>query len=300
MTKDVDMPYEWIVNEHHLAIQAENEIIHPNASEIYSFMADEIVDGISVENPKNSFPNFRFSKVGSPIKCRVRMDAGVLVLEVYALRKNDSVSVDCINGTIIDHRIQDDEWFYLIGDCQTISERLKQARIECSGRISIQQYLALRSEENTAKHKLILFEVSDDDIKNTFSRAGESIPTQLNADLYDYQKIGFQWMQSILEDGGGCILGDEMGLGKTIQVITLFLLMISQRKVPILVIAPVSLLENWKRECEKFAPSIDVYIHHGAKRTGSNELRRTGTGGFLGSMVWSVQDAFTCRIRGCR
>ena len=67
----------------------------------------------------------------------------------------------------------------------------------------------------------------------------------------------------------GCILGDEMGLGKTLQVIGLIGYMKEHTsKINTLVVAPISLLENWKREINKFYPSLKVLIHHGAKRTG--------------------------------
>lgn len=75
-------------------------------------------------------------------------------------------------------------------------------------------------------------------------------------------------MMYMLNESGGCILGDEMGLGKTLQVIAVILEYKHQCKTPVLVIAPVSLLQNWKRECEKFAPELRVAIHHGPSRTG--------------------------------
>jgi SNF2 family DNA or RNA helicase len=59
-----------------------------------------------------------------------------------------------------------------------------------------------------------------------------------------------------------------MGLGKTLQIITLLTERNNKKKKPALVIAPVSLLENWQREFKKFSPDLNVYIHHGPKRTG--------------------------------
>lgn len=66
----------------------------------------------------------------------------------------------------------------------------------------------------------------------------------------------------------GCILADEMGLGKTLQIIAL---MGSEYKnnndVHFLIVAPMSLLENWRREIEKFYPSLSTIVHHGNRRT---------------------------------
>jgi SNF2 family DNA or RNA helicase len=70
----------------------------------------------------------------------------------------------------------------------------------------------------------------------------------------------------MLETNNGCILGDEMGLGKTMQVITEMLTLKAAGFNPMLVVAPISLLVNWQRECQKFAPSLTTYIHHGGNR----------------------------------
>lgn len=97
----------------------------------------------------------------------------------------------------------------------------------------------------------------------------ENAPSTLNANLFPYQKTGYLWIKYMLQESQGCILGDEMGLGKTMQVIATMLYLKQIGKTPMLVVAPISLLANWKRECEKFAPSLNVWIHHGGTRTGN-------------------------------
>ena len=60
------------------------------------------------------------------------------------------------------------------------------------------------------------------------------------------------------------ILADEMGLGKTVQTIALFSHLIEMGVPgPFLVIAPLSTIANWKREFNKFAPSMPVVLSHG-------------------------------------
>ena len=59
-----------------------------------------------------------------------------------------------------------------------------------------------------------------------------------------------------------------MGLGKTIQIIALFASESFEGRVPFVVVAPGTLLENWRREIERFAPSLRTLIHRGAERTG--------------------------------
>jgi SNF2 family DNA or RNA helicase len=66
----------------------------------------------------------------------------------------------------------------------------------------------------------------------------------------------------------GVILADEMGLGKTLQIIALLLMDIPVKSSPALIICPTSLIANWVREFEKFAPSINIMVHRGPHRAG--------------------------------
>lgn len=94
------------------------------------------------------------------------------------------------------------------------------------------------------------------------------IPSTLKAALRPYQERGFRWLYSNVTKGLGSCIADDMGLGKTIQVITLILKLKDEKwiKSPILVICPTTLLGNWKKECERFSPSLKVLIYHGTKR----------------------------------
>lgn len=90
----------------------------------------------------------------------------------------------------------------------------------------------------------------------------------LNAELYGYQKDGIYFLNLIAGQGLGCILGDEMGLGKTVQVIALILAEHSAGRSPTLVVAPATILENWRRELIQFAPQLSVVVHAGPSRAG--------------------------------
>ena len=90
----------------------------------------------------------------------------------------------------------------------------------------------------------------------------------LNAQLYPYQAKGVKWMAEVSSTEGGLILADEMGLGKTLQIIALLLLDVPKISSPALIICPTSLIVNWVREIEKFAPSLSVLVHRGSERTG--------------------------------
>lgn len=88
-------------------------------------------------------------------------------------------------------------------------------------------------------------------------------------ELYPYQQEGLEWLSFCVSHGLGTILADDMGLGKTAQVIALVCeLMESNLNSKVLVVVPNPLLDNWKREFEFFAPSLEPYIHYGKSRHG--------------------------------
>ncbi|QCX53697.1 DEAD/DEAH box helicase [Elizabethkingia sp. JS20170427COW] len=93
------------------------------------------------------------------------------------------------------------------------------------------------------------------------------VPKKLKATLRDYQKEGLNWLNFLDEFGFGGCLADDMGLGKTLQIIAYFLAQHEKGNQGInLVVLPTSLLFNWKREIEKFAPHLRYYISYGAER----------------------------------
>jgi superfamily II DNA or RNA helicase len=84
----------------------------------------------------------------------------------------------------------------------------------------------------------------------------------------DYQKRGFSWLVFLHGMKTGGILADDMGLGKTLQAIALFCWVKANHKEhkPTLVVAPTSVVPNWAREVDKFAPSLSTLVWHGPDR----------------------------------
>uniref|UniRef100_A0A8D2B3X7 DNA excision repair protein ERCC-6-like 2 n=1 Tax=Sciurus vulgaris TaxID=55149 RepID=A0A8D2B3X7_SCIVU len=130
------------------------------------------------------------------------------------------------------------------------------------------------------------------------SEDGDSIPYTINRYLRDYQREGAQFLYGHYIQGRGCILGDDMGLGKTVQVISFLaavlhkkgtrediennmpeFLLRSMKKEPLsstakkmfLIVAPLSVLYNWKDELDTWG-YFRVTVLHGNKK--DNELLR--------------------------
>ncbi len=94
------------------------------------------------------------------------------------------------------------------------------------------------------------------------------VPKGLKAELRDYQKTGLNWMQFLREYHFGGILADDMGLGKTVQTLAHLLLEKESGRMdkPCLIVAPTSLMSNWKREAQRFTPNLKVLVLQGADR----------------------------------
>lgn len=86
----------------------------------------------------------------------------------------------------------------------------------------------------------------------------------IRATLRSYQQTGVKWLSMLDAYGFGGILADDMGLGKTLQTIAFLSSRLTQES-QVLILAPSSLIYNWKDEWSKFAPDVDVVVVHGNK-----------------------------------
>ena len=92
-------------------------------------------------------------------------------------------------------------------------------------------------------------------------------PALLKTQLRDYQKRGVSWLCYLEMLGLNGCLADDMGLGKTMQVIAMLILeKQASNTAPTLLIAPTSVIGNWEKEIQKFAPHLKTLIHHGSQR----------------------------------
>lgn len=95
-----------------------------------------------------------------------------------------------------------------------------------------------------------------------------NVPEHLEDVMRGYQKFGFKWFKTLASCGFGGILADEMGLGKTLETIAFIEAEVIENKEnrrPSLVVAPSSLVYNWKSEVEKFAKGLKTLVISGSK-----------------------------------
>jgi len=121
-----------------------------------------------------------------------------------------------------------------------------------------------------------------------------SEPAGFVGELRPYQRRGVGWLAYLRRLGLGACLADDMGLGKTVQAIAMLL---HERMVaaepatapedasaaataylPALLICPTSVVANWRREVERFAPSLRILVHHGSGRLDGDAFVTTVAG----------------------
>ena len=105
-------------------------------------------------------------------------------------------------------------------------------------------------------------------LKNFKGIANVDTPKGLDASLRDYQQQGFNWLQFLREYNFAGILADDMGLGKTVQTLAHLMLEKEAGRMtsPCLIIAPTSLMGNWRREAARFTPDLKVLTLQGTER----------------------------------
>lgn len=107
----------------------------------------------------------------------------------------------------------------------------------------------------------------------------EAVPTpqEFCGELRPYQARGVAWLSFLERWRLGACLADDMGLGKTIQLLAFLLHLKEAGRAyrPTLLICPTSVLGNWLRECQKFAPTLRPYVHHGSDRPKGKAFLKT-------------------------
>ena len=108
-------------------------------------------------------------------------------------------------------------------------------------------------------------------LKNGIGLPDVKPPPSFVGTLRPYQQAGLGWLQLLREIGIGGVLADDMGLGKTVQVLAHIAVEKAAGRLdrPCLVVAPTSLMPNWRAEAAAFTPELKVIVQHGADRKDS-------------------------------
>lgn len=124
-----------------------------------------------------------------------------------------------------------------------------------------------------SEHTELSFHRKLEQLLNFDSIAEAPLPKDFKGDLRPYQRAGYNWFHFLQQYKFGGCLADDMGLGKTVQTLAL----LQQQKEQVkgsdyaktsLLVLPTSLIYNWQKEAEKFAPQLRIHLH-----TGSNRLK---------------------------
>ncbi|MCP3031400.1 DEAD/DEAH box helicase [Halobacillus sp. A1] len=101
-------------------------------------------------------------------------------------------------------------------------------------------------------------------------------PDTLEAELRSYQLTGFRWLKTLSTYGLGGVLADDMGLGKTVQSIAFLLYEKTEglMEQPAIIVTPASLVYNWKKEIEKFSPTLTVQVITGDPISRSEQIQK--------------------------
>lgn len=191
------------------------------------------------------------------------------------------------NGDFLD--IRDDG----LGLLAEVSEdlRLTEANLK-KGHVNVPKYramyldAALKSNQRLSVEKNKEFKGMVRNMK-TIEDSDYEVPESLKNVMRSYQKSGFLWLKTLRENGFGGILADDMGLGKTLQVISLLLAeqlsydVGERERRRSLIVCPASLVYNWQKEIERFAPELCTVIVTGLANERKGIIKRSREGEIL-------------------
>lgn len=163
---------------------------------------------------------------------------------------------------------------FRVGDIRPIVSYLfdLMSRERVDGQVKLDQYDALRLLD--LQHVLGMQWAGTEGLQRLHQQFKQGVEQQLPTpdgfmgELRHYQQQGLAWLQFLRQTEHAGILADDMGLGKTAQTLAHIQLEKNQNRLdrPVLIVAPTSLMGNWRQEAEKFTPELKVLTLHGADR----------------------------------
>lgn len=265
---------QWIVEGNRLLLDAGGEKIYPDADRIYASVFENrpAIEGLHAGIP-GYLDNLSFSRYLATVVLEIDFhpspdNPGGLLCRIVARNRDSQTILEETRSEIADHAIIGDTWFpFTPSALDEVFSLLEDAGVDEPGTLNLRQYLHLRQ---TGEHCELIEDLTRNKEIHPGINAnpGDQALGLFSGTLYPYQHDGWQWLSFVCNQQVGGILADEMGLGKTIQIIAVLASPERERVAPSAIIAPGSLLENWKREIARFAPGIKILVHHGPTRTG--------------------------------
>ena len=262
----------WILEEACVRLKlSTGETAEPTAAEVFKAAFGRSVEwrGIAVGNPLVDLPDLAFSREAAQPLLRIQEKGAEVTAELGI--ETDTGFFQIARGC--DQVVVAMCWYPVhVAALEEARTWLKAIGIEVGAKLTVGQLVALRMRADAPFSMLDEVTLTSTGLASAVTQVQE-IPGFAGT-LYPYQRQGVSFLQLISQQGVGCILGDEMGLGKTAQVIALLQLEKNARRGPSLVVAPATLLENWRREIGLFAPQVSVLVHAGLDRAGiASKLR---------------------------
>lgn len=262
----------WVLTDSRIGLLFDDSrLFLPTAREIFDAEHSRAnkISGVAVPPPSQDLPNVSFSRFPPPVVLLVQRSPSKEFIVELGVQAGDSF-VTLPND--LDALIVDGRWYPIDRAAwESATAWLTTRGIPTAGVATVGNLIALRTAIDQT-FKVIDRVPMDVDGERLAGEIEVPETPELLGTLYDYQKVGLGYLNMIARQGIGCILADEMGLGKTLQVIALLSIEKNRSTRPSVVISPGTLLENWRRELQTFAPSLRVLKHSGRERAGLIEL----------------------------
>ena len=268
---------KWEVAGDTLLVRDRERQIIPNATQVFESIIEKkqvfssLVPGIPEYLSGISFSRYPVS-LSVEISYTPEPGDNGIYCRVLAISRDGNVPVENFRARKADHIVISGKWYpFEPGSVQQVNEILDVNGVDDVGVISFRAYLKLRKLAQT--HDLVLDRTEGEVIQpGITAKQSLDVPRLFKGKLYPYQLNGWRWLSFLFKEQLGGILADEMGLGKTVQIIAALADPERDGVSPALIIAPSTLLENWRREVLKFSPSLVTTIHQGPARTGAPSI----------------------------
>ena len=240
---------KWCVEDGIIKWRDGKNIIYPDAKALFANTDNDI--GLS------------FSKMFA-LKCEVSFLCSnqEIYFNVDAKKANNKYKLLVKDKKLCNYLVIDKTCYYLDSIVEIINDYISIERIDISKPINFFEYINLTKKLNEIN--IPYFDNVAEQTNSIKTDISISDHKGFNGKLFPYQESGVKWLSFMSDGKCGCILADSMGLGKTLQIIlTLGHQKEKARSFTSLIIAPLSILENWKREINKFYPSLKCHINYG-------------------------------------